>query len=162
MNKYLMMLLAVGVSGVAISAELATQGDASTKPQMKMQQHFKQLDQDGNGLVSREEASARAAKKFDAIDANKDGQLSDAEHRDHAKARWAQHREHSQAKMKARWEKIDANHDGLLSREEATASPRLAERFDKLDADKNGQVSAQEFTEHMKSHRGGHHGAKRC
>lgn len=64
--------------------------------------------------------------------------------------------------MKARWEKIDANHDGLLSREEATASPRFAQRFDKLDADKNGQVSAQEFTEHMKSHRGGHHGAKRC
>lgn len=35
MSKYLMMLLAVGVSGVAISAELATQGDASAKPQMK-------------------------------------------------------------------------------------------------------------------------------
>lgn len=161
MNKYLVMLLAVGISGVAISAELATHGDAGVKGQMKMQQHFKQLDQDGNGVVSRDEAAARAAKKFDAMDANKDGQLSDAEYRDHAKARWAQHREHIQAKMKARWEKIDTNRDGLLSRDEATASPRLAERFDKLDADKNGQVSAQEFTEHTKSHRG-HHGAKRC
>lgn len=161
MNKYLMMLLAVGVSGVAISAELANQNDTAAKGQMKMQQHFKQLDQDGNGLVSREEVTARAAKKFDAIDANKDGQVSDTEYRDHAKARWAQHREHSQAKMKAHWEKIDANHDGMLSRDEASASPRLVARFDKLDADKNGQVSAQEFIEHIKSHRG-HHGAKRC
>ena len=42
-------------------------------------QHFKNTDADGNGMLSRAEAEKgmpRLARHFDAIDANKDGQLS--------------------------------------------------------------------------------------
>lgn len=163
MNKTLTMLLALGLSSAVFGAEPSGAPEAGAKPRMDMKQHFQRLDQDGNGTLSREEAKAhpRMANDFDAIDANKDGQVSDAEYRDHAKARWEQHREKAQTQMKARLEKADANHDGVLSREEANASPRLAKHFDEIDADKNSQVSTQEIADYMKSHRA-HKGGKRC
>jgi hypothetical protein len=39
----------------------------------------------------------------------------------------------------------DTNGDGMISREEAKALPRLLKNFDALDADKNGQISADEM-----------------
>jgi hypothetical protein len=39
----------------------------------------------------------------------------------------------------------DTNGDGMISREEAKALPRLAGHFDELDADKNGQLTAEEM-----------------
>ena len=163
MSKFLTMLLAVGLSSAVIGAESPAHPESGAKPRMDMKQYFQRLDQDGNGAISREEAKIhpRMEKGFEAMDGNKDGQVSDAEYRDHLKARMEQHREKSKAEMKARWDKADANHDGALSREEANASPRLAKHFDQIDADKNGQVSTQEITEYMKSHRQ-RQGGKRC
>ncbi|HET6264071.1 MAG TPA: hypothetical protein VFD95_04390 [Usitatibacter sp.] len=39
----------------------------------------------------------------------------------------------------------DTNGDGLISRAEAAALPRLAERFDAIDANRDGQVSRDEM-----------------
>lgn len=39
----------------------------------------------------------------------------------------------------------DANGDGMISRAEAQALPRLAKHFDQIDADRNGQVTAEEM-----------------
>jgi Ca2+-binding EF-hand superfamily protein len=39
----------------------------------------------------------------------------------------------------------DTNGDGMISREEAKALPRLAKHFDAIDADKNGQITAEEM-----------------
>jgi Ca2+-binding EF-hand superfamily protein len=39
----------------------------------------------------------------------------------------------------------DTNGDGMISREEAKALPRLAKHFDQIDADKNGQITAEEM-----------------
>lgn len=39
----------------------------------------------------------------------------------------------------------DTNGDGMISREEAQALPRLAKHFDQIDADKNGQITAEEM-----------------
>lgn len=39
----------------------------------------------------------------------------------------------------------DTNGDGMISRDEAKALPRLSKHFDQLDADKNGQVTAEEM-----------------
>jgi len=47
--------------------------------QARAAEHFKKADADGNGLLSRAEAvkgTPRPARQFDAIDTNKDGQLS--------------------------------------------------------------------------------------
>lgn len=39
----------------------------------------------------------------------------------------------------------DTNADGLISRTEAAALPRIAERFDAIDANRDGQVSFEEL-----------------
>ena len=39
----------------------------------------------------------------------------------------------------------DTNGDGMISREEAKALPRLAKHFDELDTDKNGQLTREEL-----------------
>ena len=59
--------------------------------QARAAEHFKKADADGNGTLSRAEAekgTPRLARQFDAIDTNKDGQLSREEL---AAARKAQH-----------------------------------------------------------------------
>src|SRR6478609_8843307 len=53
----------------------------------------------------------------------------------------------------------DTNGDGLLSRTEAAALPRLADRFDAIDANKDGQVSFDELKAFHQAHRGEHRGA---
>lgn len=39
---------------------------------------------------------------------------------------------------------LDTNGDGMIDRQEAAASPRLAARFDQLDANKDGRLSREE------------------
>ena len=58
--------------------------------------------------------------------------------------------------MLERLKAADTNADGLLSRSEAAALPRLAERFDAIDANKDGQVSFEELRAARGKH--GRHG----
>lgn len=65
-----------------------------------------------------------------------------------------------QGRMFERLKAADTNADGLISRSEAAALPRLAERFDAIDANKDGQVSFEELRAAHAHHRGhrGHGG----
>ncbi|HZZ93270.1 MAG TPA: EF-hand domain-containing protein [Usitatibacter sp.] len=45
----------------------------------------------------------------------------------------------------ARLRAADTNGDGLISRDEAKALPRLAKHFDQIDTDRNGQISPEEL-----------------
>jgi Ca2+-binding EF-hand superfamily protein len=49
----------------------------------------------------------------------------------------------------------DTNGDGVISREEAKALPRLAQHFDQIDADKNGSISMDEMKAMHARHREG-------
>lgn len=157
MSKYLAMLLALSVSGSVLSAEPPAQPTAKAergvKPRMDAKQYFQRLDKDGNGVVSREEAKAhpRLEKAFDGMDVSKDGQVTDTEYREYAKARRDQRGEKTKTGTKARWDKADTNSDGMLDREEAKSSPHVLKHFDSMDADKNGLVSAQEIAAFMKA-----------
>ncbi len=57
--------------------------------------------------------------------------------------------------------RLDVNNDGVVDRDEAAKSPRLAARFTELDVDKNGNLSAQEMPRWgARKHGGGQgHGA---
>jgi len=58
--------------------------------------------------------------------------------------------------MAERLKQADTNGDGMISREEAKALPRIAAHFDEIDANHDGQVTADELRAfHQK------HGAKR-
>ena len=103
-------------------------------------------DKDGDGRVSRAEATAagseRSSEWFDKLDLNKDGYVTQDEIN---QAREARHGE-MEARFEERFKEADANHDGQLSLDVVQAKmPRLAERFSALDTDKNGQLSKEEL-----------------
>ena len=62
------------------------------------------------------------------------------------------------AMMQERLKAADTNNDGLISREEAKALPRIAENFDAIDANKDGQVTSDELRAFHQAHRGEHRG----
>ena len=58
--------------------------------------------------------------------------------------------------MAARFKAADTNGDGMISREEAKALPRLAKHFDEIDTNHDGQVTADEMRAHHEAMRGQH------
>jgi Ca2+-binding EF-hand superfamily protein len=125
------------MAAVLVAATFGAQAastDASPKP------GFAQLDKNGDGSISRDEAAnhARLSQNFDRIDINKDGALSQEELR---AAR--PHRHHA---------RVDANQDGTISRDEAKNAPRLAENFDAIDANKDGILSRDELAAWRSAH----------
>ena len=62
------------------------------------------------------------------------------------------------AQMQERLKAADANNDGMISREESGALPRIAERFDAIDANKDGQVTIDEMRAFHQAQRGEHRG----
>ena len=58
------------------------------------------------------------------------------------------------AAMLERLKAADTNGDGLISRAEAAALPKIAERFDQIDANRDGQVSVEELKAARGKHRG--------
>ena len=113
-----------------------------------MEQRFKKMDADGNGVVSREEfkKNTKAShkkynkKKKAKMDTNNDGRISKQEYLE-AKNRWAE----------KKFAKLDKNTDGFLSEQERTAEKSGKRRFKKsshyfpkIDANGDGVISAEE------------------
>jgi Ca2+-binding EF-hand superfamily protein len=134
----------------ALMAGIAHAGDTprSDAPRDEMRS-----DKDGDGRVSRAEATSAGAERsgewFDKLDANKDGYVTQEEMKQARETRRGHMREKAEEHFKA----ADANSDGQLSLDEVQAKmPRLADRFNTLDADKNGLLSKEE----LRSGRGAH------
>jgi Ca2+-binding EF-hand superfamily protein len=132
---------------LAVSAVLA--GTATAGDQPRGDAHGMRADTDGDGRVSRAEATAAASGKsgewFDKVDADKDGYLT-ADELKQARETRQHHRGEMKERMAGKFQEADANQDGQLSLDEVQAKmPRLAERFNTLDADKNGMLSKEEL-----------------
>ncbi len=61
--------------------------------------------------------------------------------------------------MLERLKAADTNADGMISREEAKALPRIAAHFDEIDANKDGQITMEELRAFHASRHGEHAGA---
>jgi hypothetical protein len=131
---------------IAIAALLAGPAIAGDGPRGDSRHDVMRADTDGDGRVSRAEATAASAERsgewFDKLDLNKDGFVTQDE--------IDQAREARRGEMKARFDEhfkeADANNDGQLSLDEVQARmPRLADRFSTLDKDKNGMLSREEL-----------------
>jgi len=117
-------------------------------------------DADGDGVVSRDEAMARADARFDRLDANKDGKLTPDEMQARRLMGGAEPAASAPppadgaspppsppgpggrgfgGRMFAR---LDTNGDGVIDRDEYRA--QAAQRFDRMDTNKDGKVDASE------------------
>ena len=134
-------VIALTVLALASAATIAV-----AAPEGRRGAHLERLkaaDTNGDGLISRAEAAAlpRLSERFDAIDANRDGQVSFDELR-------AARRHGPHGGMMKR---LDADGDGKVSKAEALAAAE--KRFDRVDADKDGFITADEARAARKGHR---------
>jgi Ca2+-binding EF-hand superfamily protein len=115
--------------------------------------YYKHWDTNGDGVISRDEAQAsdaeRFAKKFDALDKDQDGQLTQDELRENR----AERRSAMKERFETDFRNADKNGDGSLTKEEAAAMPRLARHFDDIDTNKDGSVTQEELQAHHANHR---------
>ena len=55
----------------------------------------------------------------------------------------------------------DTNGDGMISRAESAALPRIAQHFDQIDANRDGQVTKDELRAFHQQHHGDHRGDRK-
>ena len=141
---------------IAPAVALAASTSAAGGRGARLAEQFKQADADGNGMLSRadaEKSAPRLAGNFDAIDANRDGQLSPEEIRAHRRAAKSERRARAgaggagaTAKFDQYFARADRDGDGALSRAEAeNGMPRVAKKFDRIDTDRDGKVTRDEM-----------------
>ena len=102
------------------------------------------LDVEGNpdGAISAAEHAASADKRFDMMDADKDGRITAAEigaSHGAESAAWAKQSMSAAEKIR----KLDADSDGALTRAEYAAGSQ--KMFSKMDADGDGNLTASEM-----------------
>lgn len=129
-------LTALAIAGTTVSASAAG-GHGRKGPQLE----FSDLDANGDGQITEAELTAHAAARFAAVDTNGDGVLSAEELAARAESENAER----QAKRIERMiSKMDENDDGVLSAEEMQRRDP-AKMISRLDADEDGAVSQEEF-----------------
>jgi Ca2+-binding EF-hand superfamily protein len=129
---------------LALSSLIVAAAAQAGDPQAAGKPGRHQVDANGDGVVTREEAQSypRLSADFDVADANRDGKLDTAEMNAHREKMRVEMR----AKAEQRWKEADKDGDGALTREEAQASmPGLAERFEKFDSNGDGKIARDEM-----------------
>ncbi|MEO8019462.1 MAG: EF-hand domain-containing protein [Pseudomonadota bacterium] len=137
-------------SALGLAALLSGTAMAGDTPRSDAPRDEMRADKDGDGRVSRAEATAAAAERsgewFDKLDLNKDGYVTPDEIKQVHATRREDMRADMKEKMEERFKEADTNGDGQLSLDEVQAKmPRLAERFSTVDTDQNGQLSKDEL-----------------
>lgn len=116
---------------------------------------FDAIDADGNGEITQAEIDAAQAARFAAADTDSDGSLS-VEELSVAMENWRSERA---ARASERiLSRLDENEDGSLSAEELAGGDRSARMFERLDKDDSGTISAEEAEAMKDRRRGGRHG----
>lgn len=162
MKKSTMTVLAVlGLSAAVLATALPGVMQAETGPDAmgpaKMMERFDEIDADKDGKVTEAEIAAFRAARFTAADTDKNGSLSAEElsamHMAEMQSRMGQHA----SKM---IERLDGNADGQLSAEEFAEMGQRKSPFERADVDGDGAVSKAEAEAMMQmmADRGGKNG----
>lgn len=140
--KPALIALALVVAPLAVQAS----DPPSASPQADEGALIRKFDKDGDGRLSRQESAdaavERANRRFDQLDRNRDGYITQDELDSARKAMRSRMRE----RAGERWQAADKDGDGAISRSEAEAGmPGLLRRFDQLDKDKDGRITRDEL-----------------
>lgn len=100
---------------------------------------LRDLDADGDGAITREEADAPRLEHFASIDSDGDGVLTLAEME-------AAHERRMAERRAERFARMDADGDGTVSLDEFSG-PRSDRRFGRADANDDGVISAEEIAD---------------
>lgn len=125
---------------ISIIPVLLLAGCATTSPPSP-EQKFKKADKDGNGTVSRSEATNLIiADAFAMYDANSDGYVTEAEFL-------------ASGGTQENFRKVNKTGSGKITLAEAQSSPLVfntfAVSFDEADTNKNGQVTMAEYQSYL-------------
>jgi Ca2+-binding EF-hand superfamily protein len=165
MKPMIALLAFAALPTTVLAAPPASQAEAAKA----FEARFTLADTDRSGGLTKNELAGAAApgfpvilKNFEAMDANKDGQVTLAE-RNGAINAFLQKRQAEQAQaitkarkdLEDRFAKADTNKDGALSKKEvdgaaAPGFPIMKKNFDAMDKDKNGKVSFVERENFLK------------
>ena len=102
---------------------------------------FKQMDANGDGVISKSEFNAFNVRRFKEMDANKDGKVTREEMENNLKKTTRNGLTH----LDERFAAVDTNHDGGLNREEVQAMPVMLLLFDEVDTNHDGRVTREEY-----------------
>ncbi len=151
----------MGVTAAALSTALPgaslAEGGPGAPDGALMLQRFDQIDADKDGKVTEAEISAFRAQRFAAADADKNGSLSLEEMTAMQTAEMQDRIGQRAARMIAH---LDGNADGQISAEEFAAGRGAKSPFQRADADGDGAISkaeAEDMAQRM-ADRGGKHG----
>ena len=137
------------VAYIAVATLIATSSPAFANHHKDGGADFAQIDANTDGQITQAELDAFAAGRFDAMDTNGDGSIDAGEL---IAARAAQNKVRAKARAEKMIERADENGNGALEQEEMKQrdSNKMIERLDK---DGDGSISEQEFEN--KKHRKG-------
>ncbi len=142
-------IVAVGLGASVASVAVANQGGGHHRPS------FEALDADKDGKLTQAELDAHKVQEFAKADTNGDGKLSSEEMLARATARQGERMGKRVSRM---IEHVDTDGDGMLSAAEMQAMPRGKGMFNRMDADSDGAITAEEFAAHEPG-RGKHRGS---
>jgi Ca2+-binding EF-hand superfamily protein len=176
MIKLKTLFVPVVVTALAGASGLAA---AQTHPSKKAQAErdagraefearFKAADTNGDGGLSKQEASAATSGEFGAIrehfdemDTNKDGKVTLDEHRAYLRSAHNERKKNNKDKREdyaAQFKAVDKNGDGGLSKDELAAAgagqfDAIRKHFDEMDTNHDGKVTQAEHRAYEQAQR---------
>lgn len=128
-------IVVISLGGIAAMDSAQAQGMGGFADPIEL---FEQADANRDGVVSRDEYLAARVAKFDSLDRNHDGYLTDADF-----PRLGKMGGERADKLREMLQKADTNHDGKVSREEFRNAGTPI--FDLADANHDGVIDKAEL-----------------